>query len=117
VIAAGAGGSLVILIGGMVTFGLGMGGAFVAGSVASLQDVAHKESGVAAAVQNISFGLGTTVGVAVLSTVIAGSSDSRGRVVGGHALIGATQAAFAAAAAIALVGVLVTRSASSATTT
>jgi EmrB/QacA subfamily drug resistance transporter len=60
---------LPVLIVGMVAFGLGMGCAFVAGSVASLQDVHDEDAGVAAAVQNIAFSAGTTVGVAVLSTI------------------------------------------------
>jgi EmrB/QacA subfamily drug resistance transporter len=57
------------LLAGMVTFGLGMGCAFVAGSVASLQDVRNEDSGVAAAVQNIAFTSGTTFGVAVFATI------------------------------------------------
>ena len=57
------------LLAGMVTFGLGMGCAFVAGSVASLQNVRDTDSGVAAAVQNIAFTTGTTFGVAVFATI------------------------------------------------
>jgi predicted MFS family arabinose efflux permease len=60
---------LPVLLIGMVAFGLGMGCALVAGSVASLQDVHDEDSGVAAAVQNIAFSTGTTAGVAVLSTI------------------------------------------------
>jgi MFS family permease len=60
---------LPVLLVGMVAFGLGMGCAFVAGSVASLHDIREEDSGVAAAVQNISFSTGTTAGVAVLSTL------------------------------------------------
>jgi hypothetical protein len=55
----------------MLPFGLGMGCAYVAGTVASLQDVPEQDSGIAAGLQNISFGLGTTLGVAALSTVAA----------------------------------------------
>jgi hypothetical protein len=37
----------------------------------SLRDVAEQDSGVAAGIQNISFSVGTTFGIAVLSTISA----------------------------------------------
>lgn len=58
----------------MLLFGLGMGCAYVAGTVASLKDVSEQDSGIAAGLQNISFGLGTTLGVAALSTVAAATT-------------------------------------------
>jgi MFS family permease len=64
---ASAKAGLLALAIGMPTFGIGMGYTFVAGSVASLDGVPERESGVAAAVQNISF----TLGVAVLPTAYA----------------------------------------------
>lgn len=70
-VAATGQGRPALLMSGMVLFGFGMGCAFVAGSVASLQEVRDEDAGVAAAVQNISFSLGSTVGVAVFSTVAA----------------------------------------------
>jgi predicted MFS family arabinose efflux permease len=81
--AASSGGVLVALAIGMVVFGFGMGGAFVAGSVASLQDVEEQDSGVAAGVQNISFTVGTTFGVALLSTVSALTSGFAPALLGG----------------------------------
>lgn len=82
---------------GMVLFGLGMGGAFVAGSVASLQEVRDEDAGVAAAVQNISFGLGATVGVAVFSTVATSA---------GSDLAAGFRAAFVAGVVVAAVGLV-----------
>jgi MFS family permease len=67
-------GMTVLLIAGMVVFGAGMGLVFVAGSVASLHDVSEENSGVASAVQNISFTMGSALGVAVVSTVAAAAT-------------------------------------------
>lgn len=64
-------GSPVALAGCMLLFGLGMGCAFVSGTIASLKDVADQDSGIAANIQNISFSLGTTFGIAILSTISA----------------------------------------------
>ncbi len=105
------GGGVQVLAAGMLLFGLGMGCAFVAGSVASLADVAEAESGVAAGVQNISFSVGATLGVAILSSVAAGGSaalTSIGQPVA-LALAGGQQAAFLVGAGLALVGGLSTR--------
>jgi MFS family permease len=71
---------------GMLLFGAGMGGAFVAGSVAALSDVGEADSGIAAALQNVSFGVGTTLGVAVLATVAAATDDYGVAFVAGAAL-------------------------------
>jgi MFS family permease len=61
---------------GLLVFGLGMGAAFVAGSIASLAGVAEPESGAASGLQTTSFNIGTALGVAILSTVaIARTSD------------------------------------------
>jgi hypothetical protein len=57
----------VPLVAGMATFGLGMGASFVAGSVASLAGTAEQDAGVAAALQAISFALGTTLGAIVIA--------------------------------------------------
>ncbi|HYU85345.1 MAG TPA: hypothetical protein VEK80_11125, partial [Kribbellaceae bacterium] len=54
----------VVLLAGMLVFGLGMGGAFVAGSIASLADVAGEDAGIAAGLQTVSFSVGATLGVA-----------------------------------------------------
>jgi len=73
-VATGVADPVVLLVTGMVLFGLGMGASFVAGSIASLSGVPARDSGVAAGVQNVSFGVGTTLGVAMLSTVAASRS-------------------------------------------
>lgn len=65
------GGSPVAIAGCLLLFGLGMGCAFVAGTIASLKDVPKRDSGIAAGIQNISFSLGTTLGLAILSAVSA----------------------------------------------
>lgn len=72
--AATGGGPPLTLMVIMLLFGLGMGCAYVAGTVASLKDVSEQDSGIAAGLQNISFGLGTTLGVAALSTVAAATT-------------------------------------------
>jgi EmrB/QacA subfamily drug resistance transporter len=64
-------GSPVAIAGCMLLFGLGMGFAFVPGTIASLTGVPEQDSGIAAGIQNISFSLGTTLGVAILSAVSA----------------------------------------------
>ena len=74
VLAATVSGMTVLLILGMVVFGTGMGLVFVAGSVASLHDVSEENSGVASAVQNISFTMGSALGVAVVSTIAAATT-------------------------------------------
>jgi MFS family permease len=94
--AATSPGRPALLLLGMVLFGLGMGCAFVAGSVAALQQVRDQDAGVAAAVQNISFGLGSTVGVAVFSTVAITHAD----------LAAGFRAAFVAGALVAGAGLL-----------
>jgi EmrB/QacA subfamily drug resistance transporter len=75
------GGSPVAIAGCMLVFGLGMGCAFVAGTIASLTGVSERDSGIAAGLQNISFSLGTTFGLAISSAISASvihSSHSRG---------------------------------------
>jgi MFS family permease len=99
----------VVLLAGMLVFGLGMGGAFVAGSIASLADVAGEDAGIAAGLQTVSFSVGATLGVALQATVAALRT---GAVVGGGAAPGAvadgvlagSRAAFLAGAVIALLG-------------
>jgi MFS family permease len=74
-IATSAALGLLALVAGMITFGFGMGCAFVAGSVAALGGIPERDSGAAAAVQSISFTVGTTLGVALLSTASAVASS------------------------------------------
>ena len=82
---------LGVQVAGMLLFGLGMGASYVAGSIASLDAVPDQDAGVAAGLQNVSFGLGTTLGVATLSTVAAGDAAGYG-------------AAFLVGAAVGLLG-------------
>jgi MFS family permease len=96
------------LIVGMVVFGLGMGCVFVAGSVASLHEVSEDHSGVASAVQNISFTMGSALGVAVLSTVAATTTRHLSSHPSAAALTSGYRAAFVAAAIIAALGIAAT---------
>jgi EmrB/QacA subfamily drug resistance transporter len=77
------GGSTVPLAAGMLLFGAGMGCAYVAGSITALEAVPEADSGIAAGLQNIAFTLGSTLGVAVLSTVSAAVSVAAGSVAAG----------------------------------
>jgi MFS family permease len=57
------------LLPGLLIFGVGMGAAFVSGSIASFAGVEQRDAGVASGLQNTSFTVGTALGVAILSTV------------------------------------------------
>jgi MFS family permease len=106
-ITTAAGGGTVLLIASMVLFGTGMGWAFVSGSIASLHEVSEQDSGVASAVQNISFTMGSALGVAILSTVAAtttGHLSPHTIRTSAAALATGYQAAFIAAAIVALLG-------------
>jgi MFS family permease len=59
---------------GLTIFGVGLGAGTVAGSIASLSDVAGEDSGVASGLQSASFQIGGAVGIAALSAVAAGST-------------------------------------------
>ncbi len=63
---------------GLVVFGLGLGAAYVSGSIASLSGVRESEAGLASGLNNASFQIGGAIGVAILSTVslsAAGGGD------------------------------------------
>jgi hypothetical protein len=86
-----------------------MGSVFVAGSVASLHGVSDQDSGVASAVQNISFTVGSILGVAILSTVAAATTgQSSSHADAAEALIAGYRTALAAAAVIAMAGLAAT---------
>jgi MFS family permease len=68
--------SVVELLLDLVLFGVGIGSAFVAASIASLADVDEKDSGVAAGLQSSSFNIGNALGVALVSTVVAAVATS-----------------------------------------
>jgi MFS family permease len=106
-----SGGGTAMLIVSMMLFGIGMGWAFVAGSVAALHGVSEEHSGVAAAVQNISFTIGSALGVAILSAVAATTTSyvsSRATTAPVAALTAGYRAAFIAAAVIAMIGLATT---------
>jgi MFS family permease len=87
----------------LLLLGPGIGGAYVAGSIASLTGVAESEAGLASGLNNASFQIGGAVGVAILSTFAVSGAD------GGTspaALTDGYQSAFAAAIAVAALGAL-----------
>ena len=89
---------------GMLLLGLGIGAAYVAGSIASLTGVAETEAGLASGLNNASFQIGAAVGVAILSTVAvsgAHGADSPAALTDGY------QSAFRVAIVIAALGMLV----------
>jgi MFS family permease len=87
----------------LVILGPGIGAAYVAGSIASLTGVADTEAGLASGLNNASFQIGGAVGVAILSSVAvsgAHGDDSLAALTNGY------RSAFAAAIAIAALGVV-----------
>lgn len=54
---------------GLLIFGAGLGGAFVASQIAALADIAEEESGLAAGLFDACFNIGSGLGLAILSTV------------------------------------------------
>jgi EmrB/QacA subfamily drug resistance transporter len=104
-------GSPAAIAGCMLLFGLGMGCAFVAGTVASLRDVPDQDSGIAAGLQNISFSLGTTLGIAILSAISAAVIHGLGPQPGGQGYIDASvsgyRTAFIAGALLGAMGLAV----------
>jgi MFS family permease len=105
-------GSPVSIAACMLLFGLGMGCAFVSGTIASLKDVSDQDSGIAAGIQNISFSLGTTLGIAILSAISAATIHGLSPQPAGHGHIGALvsgyRVAFIAGALLGALGLAVT---------
>jgi EmrB/QacA subfamily drug resistance transporter len=93
---------------GLFVFGLGMGGAFVAGSISSLADVDEQDAGVASGLQNASFNIGTALGVALLSTVAVARTDAlrHGGTAGAGMLTSGYSWAFAAAVVVCVLGLV-----------
>src|SRR5918911_1441649 len=85
----------------LLVFGPGVGGAYVAGSIASLTGVAESEAGLASGLNNASFQIGGAVGVAILSTVAVSGAHGAGPLA---ALTSGYRSAFAAAIAVAAIG-------------
>jgi EmrB/QacA subfamily drug resistance transporter len=63
------------LLAGLLVFGLGMGGAFVSSQIAALADVEPSESGLASGLEETSFTIGSTLGVATLTAVAVARAD------------------------------------------
>jgi EmrB/QacA subfamily drug resistance transporter len=87
----------------LLLLGPGIGGAYVAGSIASLTGVAESEAGLASGLNNASFQIGGAVGVAILSTFAVSGADGA---TSPAALTDGYQSAFAAAIAVAALGAL-----------
>ena len=86
----------------LLLLGPGIGSAFVAGSIASLAGVAETEAGLASGLNNASFQIGGAVSVAILSTAaVSGAHGSQSLA----ALTDGYRSAFAAAIAIAVLGI------------
>jgi MFS family permease len=88
---------------GLLILGPGIGGAYVAGSIASLTGVADADAGLASGLNNASFQIGGAVGVAILSTVaVSGAQGSEPLA----ALTNGYQSAFAVAIAVGALGLV-----------
>lgn len=94
---------------GLLVYGPGLGAGFVVGAIASLNGVAEHEAGLASGLNNTSFQIGGTLGIAVMTT----ASLSRSREFAGEtgqspgsasSLTEGFQAAFLASAVFAAVG-------------
>lgn len=81
---------------GLALFGPGMGAAFVAGQIAALAGVEDADAGLASGIEETAFAIGSAVGVALLSTVLAAQTD----------LVAGARAAFSTAGVIAGLGLL-----------
>lgn len=77
---------------GLLTFGAGLGAAFVAAQIAALAEVAEEESGLASGIEETSFAVGTTLGVAIASAVAVSYANER--INGGSATVIAQTAGF-----------------------
>jgi EmrB/QacA subfamily drug resistance transporter len=87
----------------LLILGPGIGAAYVAGSIASLTGVAESEAGLASGLNNASFQIGGAVGVAILSSVAVSGAHGAGSLA---ALTNGYQSAFAAAIAVAIIGLV-----------
>ena len=101
------------LLAGLLVFGLGMGAAFVSSQIAALAGVAPAEAGLASGLEETSFTIGSTLGVAALTAVAvaragdlaAGGADPLAALTAGARtgfLVAAAVTALGALAAIAL---------------
>jgi EmrB/QacA subfamily drug resistance transporter len=88
---------------GLLAFGPGLGAAYVAGSIASLADVAETDAGLASGLNNSSFQIGGAVGVAIVSSVTVSQAHGADPLT---ALTNGLQSAFATAIVFAVIGLL-----------
>jgi MFS family permease len=63
-------GSIGLLAAGLLIFGAGMGGAFVAAQIAAFTGVAEEDAGLAAGLIDTSFSMGCALGVAICTSVV-----------------------------------------------
>ena len=94
-----------VLPGGVLA-GLGMGLALVSATVAAMQGVPRKQSGLASGLLNSSRLVGGALGLAVLSTVAASHTRSEAAIGGLHALTDGFALAFGVGAVFTVVGAL-----------
>jgi EmrB/QacA subfamily drug resistance transporter len=94
---------------GILVIGLGVGPAFATATIAALDGVAERESGVAAGLNNTVFQIGIALGVAFVSTVaVSRSEDYLAANEGANPLVALTegfQSAFLACVVLAAIGV------------
>jgi EmrB/QacA subfamily drug resistance transporter len=101
-----AGGTQIgLMVAGLLVFGAGMGAAFVGAQIAALTDVAGDNSGLAAALTDTSFNIGTGLGVAI-ATSVALAHTGTGGAVSLDRLTEGYRMGFGAAVAFAAVGVI-----------
>lgn len=81
---------------GLAIFGPGMGAAFVASQIAALAGVADHDSGLASGIEETAFSVGSTLGVAITSTIIVSQTD----------LVDGSRAAFAGVVGFAALGLV-----------
>ncbi|GAA2629242.1 MFS transporter [Actinomadura fulvescens] len=104
------GGFVTDLLPGLLVFGPGLGGAFVASQIAALTGVAEEESGLASGLVDTSFNIGSAFGISIVTMVAVSRTDellAGGRQVPpGVALTEGYQSAFWATVVFAGLGVL-----------
>ena len=100
-------GSYVVdLLPGYILAGVGLGFAFVPNTIAALEGVSNDQAGIASGLINTSQQIGGALGVAILTTVAATRTENLGRAAGLAGLTSGYRYAFAAAAGMALIGVV-----------
>lgn len=94
---------------GLLIFGPGMGGAFVASQIAALQGVAEEEAGLASGLVDTSFNVGSAIGIALVTSIAVSRTNAvlqDGGTQPAVALTEGYQSAFLAAAIFGALGLL-----------